>query len=84
MDFVKINKIVSVIQDNNSKNPKIFSFKKKSDFWSSDFIKNAKNIQIVSSSNNKKVISNFINRGFIVDVDDDWGFDWDIKIFAKK
>lgn len=79
MDSVKINKKISIITNNS-----VVSFKKKSDFWKSDFVKNTKTFQVTSSVNNNSVINKFKSFGFIVDVDDSWGFDWDVKLIIRK
>ena len=83
MDSVKINKIVTIIQD-DQKNAKVFSFKRKSDFWNSDFFQNAKQLEIVSSVNNQDVINRLHKANFNLVIDKMWGFDHDIKIIAKK
>ena len=79
MDSVKINKQISIITNNS-----VVSFKKKSDFWKSDFVKNTKTFQVTSSVNNNSLIKKFKSFGFIVDVDNSWGFDWDVKLIVRK
>lgn len=79
MDSVKINKIVTIITDK-----KVFSFKRKSDFWNSEFLKKSNQLEIISSSNNNSVIKKLKALNFNIKIDNSFGFDWDIKITAIR
>lgn len=77
MTTVKLNKVATVI-----KNDSIKTFNKKSDFWHWASTQNC--ISITSNTRKKGNIKRLQSLGFNVIVDDNWGFDFDFKLIAKK
>ena len=77
MTTIKFNKITTIIDDN-----KVFSIRKKSDFW--NWIDNCNSFEMVVSQNINGVIKKLESKGFNISINKDWGFEWEVKIICNK
>tara|TARA_B100001059_G_C17395638_1_gene361226 strand:- start:223 stop:456 length:234 start_codon:yes stop_codon:yes gene_type:complete len=77
MTTVKFNKTVTAIKGNS-----IVNFKTKKDFWAWASIQDS---FVLDAGHNRKQILNKLRKlDFNLDINDDWGFDFDFRVIAKK
>ena len=81
MISVKYNKAVTIIEEfYGSVNVK--TLKSKTDFYT--YIKDADSFDMIISVNANPIITKLINLGFKAEINEDYGFDWELKITFNK
>ena len=81
MISVKYNKAVTIIEEfYGSVNVK--TLKRKTDFYT--YIKDADSFDMIISVNANPIITKLINLGFKAEINEDYGFDWELKITFNK
>lgn len=79
-----VNKAISVIED-HGRFGSVTTFKRKGDFWKSEWFAKATELSIRCSQNQKDVVKRLSEAGFqTIDIDNSWGFEWDSQIIAKN
>lgn len=74
---ISFTKIVTIIEGN-----RVYSIRKKSDFWKA--VDSFSSFRLTASHNHKQIISKLEAKGFNLEINNDYGFDFDIEIFASK
>lgn len=77
MTTVKFKKTVTAIKGNS-----ILGFKTKKDFWA--WASTQDSLILDAAHNKKQILNNLSKLGFNLDINDDWGFDFDFRVIAKK